>query len=213
MTEKHLQTAFQARYYVTGGPGAGAVPNEVWFVLHGQGHLAKYFLKKFGVIFSSKRKIIAPEGLSRYYLDGFYGRVGSTWMTKEDRLTDISNYIEFLTRVYRNELPNPGNCKVTLLGFSQGAATASRWVVSNQVRFDRLILWAGLFPSDLDIGKGKEVMRNMEILNIHGDRDEYLTDEKSSEQFSQANQLDVSLKTITFHGGHEIDPETLKNLI
>ena len=36
---------------------------------------------------------MAPEGLSRFYLEGFSGKVGATWMTREDRLNDIDNYL------------------------------------------------------------------------------------------------------------------------
>jgi predicted esterase len=213
MQEHHIPFEFQGRFWTKGGTVANKGPEEVWFVLHGQGQLAKYFLAKFSAIANEQRRIISPEGMSRYYLDGFNGRVGATWMTKEDRLTDISNYIQFLTTIYKSEIPNPENCKITLLGFSQGAATASRWAVSDDVRFDRLILWAGLFPPDLDFEKGYDKLKGLEILNIYGTQDEYLNDERIAEQFKLANRLGVSLSTQTFQGGHEINENILQDLI
>ena len=186
---------------------------EVWFVLHGQGQLAKYFLEKFKPLANYQRMIIAPEGLARYYLNGFSGRVGASWMTKEGRLTDISNYLNFLTAIYEQVIHNPGNCKITVLGFSQGAATASRWILGNQLKFDKLILWAGLFPPDLDFKKGQEKLNNLEVHNVYGVKDEFLTDERIQEQFHLADKLGVALKTTTFSGGHEIHLETLKKLV
>lgn len=211
MKQKHLSFKFQGRYYTSGGSDEHL--EETWFVLHGQGQLAQYFLEKFDQVATDQRKIIAPEGLSRYYLDGFYGRVGATWMTREDRLTDISNYLEFLTQVYVTEVPQKPDCKITILGFSQGAATVSRWVLNGGIHVDRLILWGGLFPPDLDFKQGQEKMKDIEILNIYGLNDEYLNDARKEEQFMLAEKLGVKMKTMTFEGGHEIDQDTLMKLI
>ncbi|NNF22160.1 MAG: alpha/beta hydrolase [Saprospiraceae bacterium] len=211
MREKHIPIEFQGRYYTLDGTGNDE-KDEIWFILHGQGQLAKYFLNKFKPISRKLSKIIAPEGLAKYYLEGFYGRVGATWMTKEDRLTDISNYLEFLNAVYKKEIPDPKKYKITLLGFSQGAATASRWVLSDECRFDRLVLWAGLFPPDLDFDKGEQKLKDLEVLNIYGTQDPYLNDDRINEQFNIAKRLGVDLKTITFNGGHEIDGVTLQGL-
>jgi predicted esterase len=90
--------------------------DEVWFVLHGYGQLPQYFLRKFLPIADSTRVIIAPGGLSRFYLDGFSGRVGSTWMTKEERLLDIRNYIEYLNALALEVLKQASNdIKITLM--------------------------------------------------------------------------------------------------
>lgn len=213
MRENHIPFSFQGRYYTEGGQDDNEKVNDVWLVLHGQGQLSKYFLKKFYPIANKGRKIIAPEGLARYYLEGFSGRVGATWMTKEDRLTDISNYIEFLNTVYKQEISNPEKCRITLLGFSQGAATASRLVLSDNLRFDRLILWAGLFPPDLDFEHGHEKMKDLEVLNIYGNQDEYLNDIRIAEQYELADKLGINVTTSTFSGGHEIDQKTLLGLI
>ena len=64
---------------------------KIWFVCHGYGQLAEYFIKNFEVLDAETNYVIAPQGLSKFYLKGFTGRVGASWMTKEDRLTDIEN--------------------------------------------------------------------------------------------------------------------------
>ena len=40
--------------------------------------------------------IIAPQGLHKFYLEGTSGRVGASWMTKENREDDIKNYLVYL---------------------------------------------------------------------------------------------------------------------
>ena len=213
MIEKHISINFQGRYYSIGGTDSKKSTAEIWFVLHGQGQLAKYFIQKFSSIATEDRRIIAPEGLSRYYLDNFNGRVGATWMTREDRLIDISNYLTFLSAVYQQEIVNAESSNITLLGFSQGAATASRWVLSDDVKFNRLILWGGLFPQDMDFQRGHDKMKDLEILSVVGDSDEYLNDVRRNELFQIATKLDISYSTRTFHGGHEIHQDTLLGLV
>ena len=73
-----------ATYYSSGNIKTA---KTIWFVLHGYGMLAEYFIKKFDSIVNNDNCVIAPEGLSKFYTKGFYGRVGASWMTKENRET------------------------------------------------------------------------------------------------------------------------------
>ena len=72
---------------------------RVWLVFHGYGQLSEYFIKKFEGLDPEKNFIIAPQGLSKYYVNGVSGRVGASWMTKEDRLTEIENQYTYLDQV------------------------------------------------------------------------------------------------------------------
>src|SRR5688500_17677253 len=147
--EHSISFSYQGRYYSLGDT---ANPKQIWFVLHGYGQLASFFIRKFSVLGEHDIRVIAPEGLSRFYRHDTEDRmrtgdmrVGASWMTRENRLTDICNYIEFLNAVYQKEAPQK-NVPVTVLGFSQGAATATRWVLDGTIPFNRLILWAGILP-------------------------------------------------------------------
>src|SRR5687767_5276492 len=144
MQELNVSFNFQARYFKVGEINEHT--KAVWFVLHGYGQLAQYFLTKFNALTTQGVCVIAPEGLSRFYLEDVNtrnqtgnNRVGATWMTRENRLMDIENYITFLDTVYQAEVGNR-LIPVTILGFSQGAATASRWAVQNNIKYERLIL-------------------------------------------------------------------------
>ncbi len=207
-----VQFNFTARYYKLGRIDEST--RDIWFVLHGYGQLANYFLKKFDCISGNPICVIAPEGLSRFYLNGFYGKTGATWMTKEERQTDIANYLRYLTAVYDNELSgiNRDNIRLTILGFSQGAATASRWAISNSVGLNRLILWAGIFPPDLDINADPDIFKNIEVLQVYGRNDEYLNNDVIVEQKTISRKLNVDPKTIIYDGGHDIDADTLLSL-
>lgn len=206
--EKRISFEFNARYEVLGTPSQEV--EEFWLVCHGHGQLAKYFIKKFESIADPKRLIIAPEGLFRYYLQGFTGRVGATWMTKEDRVSDINNYINYLTAVFhevRSKLKN--DVKITFLGFSQGAATISRLATMTDLDFDRLVLWAGIFPPDLPPLKSTDRLSNKQCFLVYGLEDEFLTEGRIREQESIASQIKVTPESISFEGKHELSDQTL----
>src|SRR2546425_5855384 len=85
MQEHQFSTPRSARYFTLGSPQHAA---DVWLVCHGYGQLASRFLERFRPIAAERRCIVAPEGLSRFYLTESPAerRVGASWMTREDRL-------------------------------------------------------------------------------------------------------------------------------
>jgi predicted esterase len=206
--EHQIDISINARYYALGEMSDQI--EQLWIVCHGQGHLAQYFINKFNCLDNGKNLIIAPEGLSRYYLNGHSGRVGATWMTKENRLVDIENYLSFLEKVI-NHVKSKLNqkVKVTLLGFSQGAATVSRFATQSSNHFDRLILWSGIFPPDLPPLEGTERLKGKEIFWVYGNQDPYLTDALYQEQEEIAKQLNTSIQSVIFDGKHEMNDEVL----
>jgi predicted esterase len=216
MDQQELSFQFKARYFKSGEINDHT--REVWFVIHGYGQLARYFIRKFEPLSEKSICVIAPEGLSRFYHENFQpgvgrknDRVGATWMTKENRLMDIHNYVEYLTAIYQREI-GTRTIPVTVLGFSQGSATASRWVMSDRINFEQLILWAGVFPPDMDFGHGKDVLASKKVALVYGTRDPFLNDERFTEMDSLAARLAPHAKKIAFDGEHEIDSATLTKL-
>src|SRR2546423_15678273 len=100
MQEHHIGVTRSARYF-TLGTSSGEV-EEVWFACHGYGQLAARFLEKLRVLDDGRRHLVAPEGLSRFYLTEIPSerRVGATWMTREDRVAEIADYVRYLDAVY-----------------------------------------------------------------------------------------------------------------
>lgn len=218
MNELQVDFNFKARYFKLGQ--ITAETKQVWFVLHGYGQLAKYFLAKFKPLMAHGICVIAPEGLSRFYMEDVAtrsktgnNRVGATWMTRENRLMDIDNYITYLNSVYQIEMKDHPTLPVTVVGFSQGAATVSRWVLANAISFSKLILWAGIFPDDMDFEKGKEVLTGKDVRLVYGRNDPFLTDTRINEMKSLAQKTGVTSSPIIFDGAHELHEPTLLNLI
>lgn len=213
MEQNYIDFEYRANYFIQGTPGPHI--QQIWFVLHGYGQLAKYFLRKFAVLDDGRHLIVAPEGLSKFYLEGFSGKVGATWMTKEERETDIRNYITYLNKlgkeiIRQNEAPN---ASITVLGFSQGAATASRWASDTDLQIERFILWAGIFPEDLNFKKASEKLAKTRNYLVVGSNDELLTKKRREEQMLIFEKLNIKPEMISFQGGHDINQEVLKGFL
>lgn len=197
----------QARYYTLGelSPNMPAI----WLVCHGYGQLAPYFIKHFQVLAEAGHYVVAPEGLSRFYLQGTSGRVGASWMTKEERQTDIQNYIAYITAVYEKAIEQH-KAPVNLLGFSQGVATISRWAMRSNKAFEQLVLWAGVFPPDLPLELSASTLKNRKVSIVYGQEDPYLSEQSMAEQLQVFEQLKIKPQVIPFSGKHEINPQILK---
>ncbi|MDX5481974.1 MAG: dienelactone hydrolase family protein [Hymenobacteraceae bacterium] len=208
MNEHSLTVPRTARYYTLGTPSADVT--DLWIVCHGYGQLGRYFLRHFAPLDDGKTVIVAPEALSRFYLDGFSGRVGATWMTKEARLSEIedqASYLNLLLQELRKQLPQ--EVRVTVLGFSQGGATVCRWLATEQVQVQRLVLWAASFPEDIDFETGKAAFAGLPVAMVYGTQDEFVTPEVVEKKKQLMARLGIDPELYTFEGGHSIHPETL----
>ena len=208
--EFELTFPYRARYSML---GAVEHATELWFVLHGYGQLAPYFIKKFASLLDRGHAIVAPEGLNRFYLEQFSGRVGANWMTKEDRLTDIQNYLSYLDAVYYQLLDQKQDLKINLLGFSQGTATVSRWVAQSNITYDRLILWAGQVAHDINIARDGHRFAEKPIYFVYGTQDPFLTEKRMQEHYAISDKLGISALEMSFDGGHDIHLPTLEKII
>jgi predicted esterase len=114
----------------------------VWIACHGYGQLAAPFAQALEPLDDPTRVILVPEALNRFYpgealrLHGPDSPVGATWMTREDRESEITDYVEYLDLVastIRREMHH-ADVKVVALGFSQGVATVCRWAALGKTR-------------------------------------------------------------------------------
>ena len=182
----------------------------IWFVLHGYGYLAEFFIKKFDPILNDETAVIAPEGLSKFYLNGvgYDGRLGASWMTKDNREAEIEDYIKYLNQLYEAILEeNEGTAiKINVVGFSQGGATASRWIANQKSKCDNFILWASNFPEDLNLNL---LSVNSKAFVLFGDADKFINEKQINdyEQFLNASEIECQL--IKFKGKHDIPKEVL----
>lgn len=212
MAEKnYIQVQRTARYYTSGNLSDNTT--SVWIVCHGYGQLAQYFIRNFEVLNDGKTFVVAPEALNRFYLEGFSGRVGANWMTSEERDSEIEDYIDYLELLHQDIKKNAKHkdIKINVLGFSQGVAAVCRWVLKKNVGFEKLVLWAGIFPPDLntDFSFSIDALKEKSVIIVYGDKDPFLKEEHKNEM-SEFIKIKPDIKMISFDGGHDIDPDTLK---
>ncbi|PYP54162.1 MAG: hypothetical protein DMD39_02515 [Gemmatimonadetes bacterium] len=217
--QRHLQVPRSARYAILGSLEADL--SEVWIVCHGHGQLARRFLSRFLPLERPDRLIVAPEALSRYYLAAPKSEphppntpVGASWMTSEDRDFEIHDYVNYLDLLHDQIFAIVDRTKVRLwvLGFSQGTATIARWVARGQVDPDRVVLWAGVLPPELDTESAGRLVRRSPLTIVVGLHDDFATPQRVSEQDARLQVLGVPYATMRFEGGHEISPEALMRL-
>ena len=177
-------------------------------IAHGYGMLSTYFSKKFTAL-PSDHEIIVPEGLHRFYLHGTEGRVGASWMTKEERESDINDYLQYLNALYttlRKDAP------LIAFGFSQGVATICRWVAQKQIQPDHVVLWAGVIPPDMDAILWKEVYNEVPITIFVGTDDQYRTG-FHDKLYADLQSAGASVNVIEFEGKHEVNPDILSEWV
>lgn len=207
--ESRITVPRSARYYTLGGERAA----EAWIVLHGMGQLAARFLQAFRPVATPDRLILAPEALNHYYTNHRTRKAGALWMTSEDRLAQIADYVRYLDLVWSEVTKqHTAFARVEVHGFSQGAQTAVRWVAMGQVPCSRLVLWGGGVPHDLDLAKYGAILNAADLTLIIGDRDEFITEERVQAEvdFLQSSGLRYTMRR--FRGGHVIPWPLLQEL-
>jgi predicted esterase len=207
--ESHIIYQKTGRYFTEGEITCG---KHLLIALHGYGYLGQYFIRKFHGVDTNQWVVVCPEGPHRFYQSGTNGRVGASWMTKEDRLNDIKDYVNFLDTLLEDLKSRAEFKSVTLLGFSQGGATASRWLAYGKHNFDKFILWATVFPPDMEKEYNSK-FRQSDNYFVFGTKDEYYTQDKVAEHHHELTTLNIPLEMITFEGNHNIHEETLLHIL
>ena len=216
ITQHHLRVSRSARYYVDGA--LDGTTRDVWIACHGYGQLAADFLADLAPLGASGRAIVAPEALSRFYFEGgFHGpdsKVGATWMTREDRLAEIEDYVAYLDAVHEAVFAAVDRtaARLTVLGFSQGTATVSRWIAAGHVRPERVVLWGGLLPPDVADEAARGALARVELVLVAGRRDRFLAEEKLAEQVASLARLGIAAHAVRHPGGHRLNADVLVDL-
>lgn len=209
MQQKNITVKKTARYF-TIGEASSSIRN-VWFICHGYGQLANYFLRNFSALDDGRTLLVSAEGLHRFYLKGSSDRVGASWMTREERLSDIKDYVGFLDEVYADVMKelDRNKIKVHVLGFSQGAATVVRWLCMGKASADSLVMWAGAFPPDIDYKENAQRLGPLKKYVVMGDQDEFISQQQLEDHIGFLKQNNLAHTLVSFHGKHEIHRETL----
>lgn len=215
-------TTRTARYALLGAEPARA--RRIWFALHGYGMLATRFIRAFDGIIPDDTCVVAPEGLSRFYLElpradgGHLQRVGATWLTRESRDTDIADAHRWLDSVQREVVAEAtaGTGVAPLfavLGFSQGVATAMRWIGASDIRPRQFVAWAGGLATDVDAAAFFAALAQRELRLVVGDGDPYVTPQTLAAITAALSRLTVRYRVQTFTGAHHLEATLLRELL
>jgi predicted esterase len=202
-----IPTTKTARYFTLGELSPDT--KEIWIVLHGYAQLASDFIIPFQAITNAERFIIAPEALNKFYAKGFGGKPAATWMTSEMRAEEIEDYIHYLNVLCASLGIAKHPAKIVLLGFSQGVATASRWLHQTTLPVNRFILYAGEIASELQNPLSPTLL-NTSLVYATGINDRLISPEKLASVKNLMAGLNAT--SIEFDGAHEVLPDVLQTL-
>ena len=211
LTEHHIPVTRTARYFTLGEVSSST--KDVWIVIHGHRQLAKDFILMFEPLALEASVIFAPEGLMRLYIKGDSGNVGASWMTREDRESDIKDYVKYLDRLFFDEIEPKAKqhgLKINALGFSQGAATLSRWLALGKAKVDKAVFWCGSIAHDVDFSKA-ESLKHTEIFQVFASNDPYYDNTFPPAQSDILKKAGIAAKTVIFEGTHTVNAALMKN--
>ncbi len=204
-----LETPRTARLATWGN--ASPTTRYVWLVAHGYGELAAYFIRPFTCLDADTHFVVAPEGLSRYYLQGVDGRVGASWMTREARQLEIADQHAYLDRVWQwisGQVP-PAVQLITL-GFSQGVPTILRWLDQRDLPVKHIVCWAGSPPEDANLTA--PYIHKASQWVVWGDDDAFITADQQERIRNFYTERGWQPQEILFRGGHQIPQTVLGDL-
>lgn len=212
------ETVKTGRYALLGADLTRA--RRVWFALHGYGQLASRFIRHFQGSIPDDTCIVAPEGLSRFYrampsADGSHlQQVGATWMTREERDDDIADTLRWLYAVSDDVLAmTDGEVPVGVLAFSQGVATATRWISSAFVHPATLVVWAGSLAADVDDASMQRALQGTDVVLVTGDDDPFVDDVAREATLQRLQHWQPSARSVQYAGGHRLEADTLRMLL
>ncbi|HYW32404.1 MAG TPA: hypothetical protein VE869_12910, partial [Gemmatimonas sp.] len=105
----------------------------------------------------------------------------------------------------------PPSCGV--LGFSQGVATAMRWVADGAVRARCFVGWAGALAADVQQDRFAAAVANTAVTLVAGESDSFATPTARKSVLTSMRRLHRDTREIVFAGGHHLDPGVLTMLL
>jgi predicted esterase len=135
-------------------------------------------------------------------------------MTREARADDIGDnhaYLDAVAGAVRAAAPS---ARFTVLGFSQGGATASRWAAERAAAGDpprRLIMWGSVLAPDVDLGPSA-ALRGVPVTMVVGAPDIWATPERLKAERERLATASFPVTVETFEGGHRMDNDTLARI-
>jgi Predicted esterase len=135
-------------------------------------------------------------------------------MTKLDKEKDIEDNISFIQTLYSKIVDEIGhtNFKLNTLGFSQGGATLTRWIMSNSITIDSLILWGSDIPKDCLTEEKKSRWSSIDVKLVIGNQDEYINEENKQKVIDLISSYGLKYELVEYEGSHKIIEKELEKI-
>jgi predicted esterase len=131
-------------------------------------------------------------------------------MTREDREHEIDDYIGYLDALYNAVTGDVARRTIVALGFSQGAATVSRWAARGRAHLDHVILWGSGLAHELS--PGPALLRGASLCIAIGDADEQVDERSLREVDRRLRAAGLDYRLHRYAGGHRVEPAALRHL-
>ncbi|MFT6718363.1 MAG: putative esterase [Sphingobacteriales bacterium] len=185
---------------------------KVLIALHGYGQRIAFFQKHFEILAQEHGyHVYLPEAPHRFYLQGFSGKIGCSWISKYERQWDIDEVNAGLNQLLNHIQNTHPNIPISTLGFSQGGHTLVRWMVTANLDFKQCILWSVDLPSDPIPTDQNHRLQKIEF--AHGNDDPFFTDERIDNFKSMLKRHQLNPKIHPFIGGHHMHIPTLVQIL
>ena len=184
-----------------------------WLVLHGSNMQCEQVLYKFSDFDPEEHFVVAPEGLNRFYKDGFGGDVVASWMTKRDRLEEIRDFSDYLTKLYQQYLEQlPASCVTVMLGFSQGGTTLYRWLHAQKAVASHIVAYSCSIPEDINLKESATNLNEANLIYTYGKQDQFLTEKRIEQIRGIINENSLRVIMEPYEGIHRIEKNQLAYL-
>ncbi len=211
MATNWLEVSQQQRVDVEGQLSPNT--EHLWIGLHGYGQLVQFFSRHFRDLVNTQRAFVFPQGPHKFYLEGVHGRVGASWMTKEDRLVDIQNQWNYLDEVIAWAKTQAPNAALHFVGFSQGVATGMRYLGNGNFTPVSFLAWAGSWPPDLE-PQGVEALKSTRFKGWYGSEDSFIGVDKQEQIITHyREEFALEMDWDRYEGGHTFDKVILAEAI
>ena len=181
---------------------------RVWLVFHGIGYLSRYFIRIFQELDESTNYVIAPQAPAKYYKDADYKRIGSSWLTKENKETEIQNNLNYIEAVLEQE-EIPGHLELIVIGYSQGVSISSRWLARKKILPAYFFVISGAFPDELEQEDFNFLISKTKLFHIVGENDPYFEKGNVLKEKKRVASIFKTMQFITHKGGHELQLKSI----
>ena len=132
-------------------------------------------------------------------------------MTRDDRASEINDHLTYLNKWW-SSLDIDESVSVTLIGFSQGVATAARWL-DDGMKVDKVIFSSGTLPAEWNQLKPRLDKRISEIHIVRPKDDEYYSLDIHEKEVEGLRELGLNVISHKPNGTHKLSYSVINEIL